>query len=127
MGITPRKSLTLQFPKHIPNILIPHLIKGYIDGDGWVQKNVIGFMSTLDFCVGVKQYLDSIGIRSTIMNMKRHYNENTKVLYINGRNNIIPLVEIMFSHGNLYIERKYQKYIEYGFLNNSFINNTLSA
>lgn len=127
LGIIPRKSLSLEFPKWIPNKLIPFLIKGYIDGDGWVQKDNIGFMSTYDFCLGTQKFLDSIGIKSKIMDLKRNYNENTKILYLNGRNNMIPLAEIMFSHGNLYIERKYQKYLEYGFLNNDIINNSQSA
>ena len=127
LGIIPRKSLLLKFPEWLPKKLIPYLIKGTIDGDGWVQKDVVGFMSTYDFCLGVQTFLSSIGITSKIMNMKRNYNENTKVLYLCGRNNIIPLTEIMFSHGNLYIERKYQKYIEYGFLNNSIINNSQSV
>ena len=127
LGVIPNKSLTLKFPEYMPKWLIPYLIKGYIDGDGWVQEYRIAFMSTLDFCLGVKEYLSSIGIECKIMDMKRHYKDVTKTLYITGKNNIIPLSEIMFSHGNLYIERKYQKYLEYGFINNGYIDNSLSA
>lgn len=127
LGVIPRKSLELKFPKWMSDVLIPYLIKGYIDGDGWVQKNNISFMSTYDFCYGVQQYLSSINIKSVIVDQNEHYNENTKVLRITGRNNMIPLAEIMFSHGNLCIERKYQKYIEYGYLNNENINNSQSA
>lgn len=116
IGIIPNKSLVLDFPYWLERHLIPYLIKGYIDGDGWINKNQIGFMSTEKFCIGVQEYLNSIGISSYIMDMKKHYKEDTKELLISGRNNIWPLARIMFSHGNLYLNRKYQKYIDYKFI-----------
>lgn len=124
LGIVPNKSLILKFPDWLDRHLIPYLIKGYIDGDGWVNKTQIGFMSTENFCIGVQEYLNSIGITSHIMDMKRHYKSETKELIISGRNNIFPLARIMFSHGNLYLNRKYQKYIDYKFIdvNNSSLN-----
>ena len=36
LGGTPRKSLTLEFPKFIPKHLMSHFIRGYFDGDGSV-------------------------------------------------------------------------------------------
>jgi len=125
LGIIRRKSLILDFPYWMDKELIPFMLRGYIDGDGWVQKYRVGFMSSDKFCVGVKEFLDSIGINCTVRDMKRHYDERTKTFDITGRNNIIPLVEMMFSSGNLYINRKYKKYIEFGFLNS--INNSLTA
>ncbi len=124
LGIVPNKSLILEFPYWLDRHLIPYLIKGYIDGDGWINTNQIGFMSTEKFCIGVQEYLNSIGISSYIMDMKRHYSNQTKELLISGRNNIWPLARIMFSHGNLYLNRKYQKYIDYKFIdiNNSLLN-----
>lgn len=124
IGIVPNKSLVLEFPYWLDRHLVPYLIKGYIDGDGWVNKNQIGFMSTNKFCIGVQEYLDSIGISSHIMDMKRHYKNETKELIISGRNNIYPLSQIMFSHGNLYLDRKYQKYVDYNFID---VNNSLLA
>ena len=121
LGIVPNKSLILEFPTWLDRYLIPYLIKGYIDGDGWINTNQIGFMSTQNFCIGVQQYLNSIGITSYIMDMKRHYKNETKELIISNRNNIWSLARIMFSHGNLYINRKYQKYIDYGFID---VNNS---
>lgn len=120
----PRKSLTLDFPYWMPQDLIPFMLRGYIDGDGWVQKYRIGFMSTDKFCLGVKQYFDSLGLECHIRDMKRHYNEHTKTFDINGRKNIIPFVKKMFSDGTIFMDRKVKRYIEYGFLdvtNNSLI------
>lgn len=126
LNFVPRKSLILDFPYWMDKELIPYMLRGYIDGDGWVQKYVIGFMSTDKFCIGVKQYLDDIGIESHIMNMKGHYNKHTKTLYIQGKKNMIPLTNLMFSDGDIFMQRKVKRYIEYGFLDSS-INNSLVA
>ena len=39
LGIVSNKSLTLQFPKNIPNSLIKHYLRGYFDGDGSISTN----------------------------------------------------------------------------------------
>ena len=127
LGFIPRKSLSLDFPNWITKELFPFFLKGYIDGDGWVQKYVIGFMSSDKFCYGVQKYLiDNYGIDSKVMDMKRHYSEHTKTLYICNRKNLYPLTELMFSKETIGIPRKIQRYIEYGFLKEN-INNSLSA
>lgn len=42
-GLTPRKSLTIEFPENIPNQYLNHFIRGYFDGDGCVTiKRGIG-------------------------------------------------------------------------------------
>lgn len=125
LNFIPRKSLTLDFPYWMDDELIPYMLRGYIDGDGWVQKYRIGFMSTDKFCKGVKKYFDSIGLECHIRDMKRKYNEHTKTFDINGRKNIIPFVEKMFSGGTIFMDRKVKKYIEFGFLDDK--NNSLIA
>ena len=117
IGIIPNKSLTLDFPKDIPNELIPCMLRGYIDGDGWVQPHVIGLMSTEKFCEGAKKYLnDYLGIDCKIQDMKRNYNIHTKTLYVNDIKNLIPLSYTLYEQGDLYIERKKDSFIRYGFL-----------
>ena len=122
----PRKSLTLDFPYWMDKKLIPYMLRGYIDGDGWIQQYRIGFMSTDKFCKGVKDYFDSIGLECHIRDMKRHYDEHTKTFDISGRKNLIPLTSLMFAEGNIFMQRKVDKYIQYGFLK-EFKNNSLIA
>lgn len=124
LGCVRKKSLILDFPDWITEDLFPFFLKGYIDGDGWIQKYRIGFMSTDKFCDGVQTFLlDYYGIESKIYSNKGHYNEHTKTFDITNRKNIIPLVEMMFSEPTIGIPRKTNRYIEYGFLK----NNSLSA
>ena len=116
LNLVPRKSLILDFPYWMDKELIPYMLRGYIDGDGWIQKHRIGFMSTDKFCEGVKEYFDSMGLECHIRDLKRHYNAHTKTFDITNRNNIIPLTNMMFSDGNIFMKRKVDKYIQYGFL-----------
>ncbi len=60
-NITPRKSLTLQPYREIDKGLIPHYIRGYFDGDGWVTFHGGPYPNRLiaGFC-GTKFMLDWI-------------------------------------------------------------------
>lgn len=126
LGFVPRKSLILDFPYWMDKRLIPFMLRGYIDGDGWIQKHTVGFMSTDKFCIGVKEYLNSIGLDCSIYDMKRHYNEHTKTINIFGKKNIVPLATKMFADGSIFMQRKLDKYLEFGHLTEE-TNNLLSA
>ena len=49
-GIIPRKTLTLGYP-NLPDILIPHYIRGFMDGDEWIQvkNHQVGFDGPIEF------------------------------------------------------------------------------
>lgn len=117
LGMIPNKSLILDFPRWITEELFPFMLKGYIDGDGWIQKYNIGFMSSDKFCYGVQQYLmEHYHIEARIMDMKRHYDKRIKTCYIQNKKNYLPLVKLMFSQPTIGIARKVAKYQEFGFI-----------
>lgn len=126
LGVIPNKSLVLDFPEWITPELFPFLLKGYIDGDGWIQKYNIGFMSSDKFCYGVCNYLlNNYGLISKVMDMKRNYSEHTKTWYMCGKTNYQSLAKLMFSQPTIGIARKTQKYYDFGYIND--INNSLTA
>jgi hypothetical protein len=66
LGCTERKSLTLQFPI-IDDVLLPHFIRGYFDGDGTItfsckNKSVktfnATFYSSYDFCSSLNKIMN---------------------------------------------------------------------
>ncbi len=67
-GVTPRKSLTLEFPPEtiVPKALRPAFILGYFDGDGSVSCNdqkgywSFGFIGTWGFMMSLLEELDSV-------------------------------------------------------------------
>lgn len=117
IGIIRNKSLVLEFPEWISESLFPYMLKGYIDGNGWIQQYRIGFMSSDKFAYGVQRFLiEHYGITSTVMDMKRHYDSRTKTWYICSKKKSKTLVEMMFEEPTIRIQRKYEKYIKYGYL-----------
>lgn len=114
IGFVPRKSLILDFPI-IKEEFIMNMLNGYIAGDGWVNKYCIGFMSTDKFCYKAQEYLETIGIKMSVYDLKKErYNEHTKMTQISGKKNIIPFVEKMLDGCNIFLRRKYDKLVEYG-------------
>jgi len=63
LGIVPRKSKILRFPtkEQIPENLIQHYIRGYLDGDGSVQLHhnclSISFVGTKEVLIGIQNTL----------------------------------------------------------------------
>jgi hypothetical protein len=75
LGCTRRKSLTLQFPTDlmVPSKFMPHFLRGYFDGDGWISPSrkssttTFGIISSNDFCRGLQRFLsDALQINASI-------------------------------------------------------------
>lgn len=117
-GCTPRKSLTLKFPKK--NVfknnsmsrkeLIRHFIRGYFDGDGCItykRENypTISLISTDQFLMGIQNVLNTH--KTLYLNSKN--NDITKVLKFNGEE-AYKILNYLYNNCNIYLQRKYDKY-----------------
>ncbi len=114
LGITPKKSLTLKFPK-IPNSYLRHFIRGIVDGDGNVRyvkrKRSPYFEITIasgsyDFCQGIVDSLKDVMDLSA--NIRTHANNVYVIQYSCSRGE--KLAEFLYKEANLYLERKYLPY-----------------
>ena len=122
LGITERKSLTLTPPK-IPKNLSRHFIRGYFDGDGSVSFRNTSYKSKLvvDFYTAsqpmskflhweIKQLLKNSyhgKVRVVLKHQKKPYYR------INlGHKSAFKLFTYMYDGVNLYLERKYNKFIK---------------
>lgn len=122
-GMTPKKSLTLQFPKHLDDSLLSHFVRGFFDGDGsycphytkkgWFRP-LVTITSTEDFC---KDCLDVIrkqaGIEGGGIYEASSHNGITKVLSISGTNQIKNFFEWLYKDAELYMKRKHDLYKQY--------------
>lgn len=122
LGCTQRKSLTLKFPK-IEEKFIFSFLRGYIEGDGWICGNKIndgrcpfnvGFVATKEFL----EYLFSFLIKYDY-NFCIYQNKNWKKginLYaarLSNRSKVIEFLEKIYENcNNLYLDRKYNKYLK---------------
>ena len=135
LGMTPNKSLTLEFPEWLNENLYSHFIRGYFDGDGSLcihqKKNgkyqpLLTITSTNQFC---QRCLDimrhELNIGGGVYDASSH-NGITKVLSISGFVQLDKVLKWLYKDAELYMKRKYDIYINQ-FLNAKYINNSPAA
>lgn len=115
LGMTPRKTYTLSFPKFINIELLRHFIRGYFDGDGciytysWknVEKTTLIFVGSMLFCIELKKFIEeTLGIKSFLQKKSNKIGE----LRIGGLKNSLIFLDYMYKDTEFYIQRKYYIY-----------------
>jgi hypothetical protein len=109
LGCTPRKSLTLKFPK-IDDKLVHHFIRGYFDGDGTVgvysvkhsvwKRLMSGFCGTKEFLEVLVQYLPTK--KKTVYSRT----SNLSLLSFSVEDSVL-LYKYMYKNATIYLHRKY--------------------
>ncbi len=123
LGCSPQKSLTLKFPKSeffksAENVL--HFLRGYVDGDGCLStyRNTTNTSIRTEInIVGTEQFLTSINkmfknkgyIRSK--KSKNYDNKSYSLTFSD-----VPsrkLARLLYENATIYLDRKYEKYLEF--------------
>lgn len=107
-GLTPRKSLTLEPPKNVPEELIRHWIRGYFDGDGCIHKlkkgnysfNVVGTKDVLNFIINKSDCILKVE--------KTH----SKAFWIRSSSKFKKFLNYLYIDSNIKLERKFERYLE---------------
>ena len=120
LGVVQNKSLILEFP-NIKECYYSHFLRGYFDGDGSIYQNyknennkhiTLTFTSTEQFCKKIKEIVEKeLGIYCGIYEASCH-NGITKVAALSGTS-AVKLLHWMYKDADLYLQRKYDRYIEY--------------
>nr|DAU35768.1 MAG TPA: endonuclease [Caudoviricetes sp.] len=124
LGCTPRKSLTLTFPssEQVPNTLIRHFIRGYIDGDGSVmiglnhkKERVVPRLSIL----GTESFLKSLIL--TMGWKENNISHPSGAFAVEwGGKYVFKYLEDLYKDSTIYLDRKYQRFL---YLQNIFADN----
>ena len=116
LGGIPRKSLTIQFPE-VPDEFLPHLIRGYLDGDGgnYIRENkylITSFTGNIDFLSSLKDKIREYAGFETckLYPCGEKCNPRIKQLRYNGKKAIKLCDYIYQDSENLRLERKFEKY-----------------
>ena len=128
LGCTPRKSLTLTFPKEniLPHHLIPAFIRGYFDGDGGVSYTECQSYNKIRnkyyqihhfrcyFC-GNKQFVSEIRkilIKNNInvSDVKQDARSQACNIYIYGKENIQKFQKYIYNENSICLSRKFDKF-----------------
>lgn len=129
LGMVANKSLKIVFPNWLTDDLIPHFLRGYMDGDGHLSNNPkdarMSIVGTLDFCEAVKQIVkEKLDVHCSIYFCHGETNKPTRTLQIAGRNQMSKFLDYIYKDANLYLDRKYDVYKSLYYKN---ANNTLIA
>lgn len=114
-GCTPKKSLTLEFPPHLSEEMLPHFIRGYIDGDGCVFFKIyekietfhVSLLGTVEFLTGVKNILEKNNIKCANIKPQK---SNAFSFHIFGRDNLVKLYNYLYGNASVFLGRKIDLY-----------------
>lgn len=114
IGCTNNKSLTLEFPTEVPDYLVNHFIRGYVDGDGWIGEKSLGVASTHMFLIKIQEILENIlSVKSCIRISKPNStNQITSMLECSGALKVDKVYDWLYEEATIYLQRKYNTYIE---------------
>lgn len=104
-GIMPNKSLDVKFP-YVPEEYLSHFIRGYFDGDGYVnyEKHVVNFVGgSIIFMKSLVETLENNGFDPYLKANNKHF----RVL-ITGRYSVKRFSDWLYKDKGLFVERKYQ-------------------
>lgn len=116
LGVIPRKSLTVRFPK-IPNKYLRHFIRGVIDGDGsvfYIKRKKRPYF-TIRISSGSRKFLSKL-----ISEIKKNTEINGNIQKWSDNVYLVEyscsrgekLAEYVYSDANIFLERKYLPYKE---------------
>ena len=114
LGCTPKKSLTSKFPteEQVPKELIPHFIRGYLDGDGCVFNNDkekrIGFVGTKNILENIQDIMyKEFGLTKTKMQPQ---GQAFQCMW-SGTGNLKTWFDYLYNYEDIiFLQRKFEKF-----------------
>ena len=117
LGITPRKTFTLQWPA-LSAAMLRHFARGYVDGDGCftidsrARNNANVYFSVTSnkpFLLGMQAYLmKHCALRQTAL-FQRHNDSPIYSLRYAGRLQVRRIVDFLYYDATFYLPRKYEQ------------------
>lgn len=113
-GVTERKTWTTFLPQ-IEEKYMPHLIRGLIDGDGWIsttnegKKCIIGFCGNMKIVQELRDYLiERLGIYkiSICTRNDRPYTNDFGQISWAGKHDCTTLINYLYKNAHIYLNRK---------------------
>ena len=119
-GVVEHKTNVLQKP-NIDKHLIPHFIRGYIDGDGCItcserkdktiayKVKILGTESILDF---IKAFIEENKIATINQYYKRQPDQTVSSIDFGGNEQVRNFLDLIYKDSTIHLERKYEKYLD---------------
>lgn len=115
LGVTPRKSLTLEFCRRVPDQFVRHYIRGYFDGDGcasWVRIRRyrylhLNFAGTFEMLSAIENYLRA----ALQLAPKKIYSrplQRIRVLQYTSQSDVSRVAMHLYGKSQYFMRRKYE-------------------
>lgn len=113
LGVGPRKSLTCD----IPNIafsdeLFRHFLRGLSDADGTISLTKSGFVWGLCSSEKVNLYITDYLKNKLDIKSYTRFSKNCYYMNVSKKNNVLKILNWMYKDSNIYLNRKYNKYLQ---------------
>lgn len=114
LGCMPKKSLILTFPNEnqVPQEYIYDFIRGYIDGDGYIQYDFNKHRYRI-IIAGTKEFLSGLMIRLNLFeycSINKDNNSQIYMLTISNKENVFNLLEKLYENSKNHLDRKFDIY-----------------
>lgn len=117
LGCTPRKGNFLKFPTEdiVSDDLLPHFVRGYIDGDGCIMHNKnknggrLMVLGTYDFLTGM---IERMGWRKKRLTQANKTSAPIFSIDYSAKEETAKMLNDLYANASIYLDRKYKKYNE---------------
>lgn len=120
IGLVENKTLKLEFPTVITDDLLPHFLRGLLDGDGFLEKKRyrIGYTGTTALLTEINHKINRIlGINFNIYAEKCKSNSMgnnlISTMKISNKKDCIKFLNYIYKDATIYMNRKYNLYQTY--------------
>ena len=120
LGVQPNKSLTKKFENFkVPSELLRHFVRGYFDGNGCIthtfrNNGAIAYKINVCSTESMLRALEYVLGREPRKLDKRHKDDKDNYqLCIGGRHQVKKALDYMYMDADIYLQRKYDKYLEF--------------
>lgn len=116
LGCFQAKSLTLKFPTkdQVPEHLLRHFIRGYIDGDGCISFSgtciILNITSTIMFCEKLQELIYKLFKINGYINNKKNNKKTTRTWTLWGNDKVVKILDWIYEDSNIFLTRKNNKY-----------------
>lgn len=112
-GCTPKKSLTLSFPKNdiVPVNLLNHFVRGYFDGDGSLGIYNNGREYCLISINGTREFLGNIKNIYNLPNNKYRMDGKAYRYATASQSSVESFLNSLYKNSKVYLDRKYDIFI----------------
>lgn len=108
LGVVPRKTFITKFPDYLSDELVPHFLRGLMDGDGCIAKNLktVSFAGSHEMMCGVVQQFEKyLGFTAHVVDIK--HSPGISSVAIGRLEYKAKLIEWLYKDADLKLERKF--------------------